>query len=104
VYREVRYKSHDTTEVLWSGSVTPDTFEFLGIHPLLGRSITLEDAKPGAPPVFMMSYNLWSKRFGRDPKVLGATLNLNGTPTALIGIMLRDSSSAAPASYGCRSS
>jgi predicted permease len=87
VYREVRYKSHDTTEVLWSGSVTPDAFEFLGIHPLLGRSITLEDAKPGAPPVFMMSYNLWSRRFGRDPKVLGATLNLNGTPTALIGIM-----------------
>jgi putative ABC transport system permease protein len=87
VYREVRYKSHDATEVFWGGSVTPDAFEFLGINPLLGRSITSEDAKPGAPPVFVMSYNLWTKRFGRDPKVLGTTHILNGTPMTLIGIM-----------------
>src|ERR1700722_16858302 len=37
-------------------SVTGNTFEFLGIPPLLGRAITRDDAKPGAPPVFVLSY------------------------------------------------
>jgi predicted permease len=87
VYREVRYKGREGTDIFFGGSVTPDTFEFLGMNPLLGRSITREDANADSPPVFVMSYNLWSKRFGRDPKVLGTTMILDGMPTTLIGIM-----------------
>jgi len=66
--------------------VTGNTFEFSGVMPLLGRWITPEDAKPDSPPVFMMSYPLWIRRFNRDPKIVGTTFTLNGTPTTLIGI------------------
>jgi putative ABC transport system permease protein len=87
IYREVRYTGNEGSDEFFGGWVTPDTFEFLGIKPLLGRPVTLEDAKPGSPPVFVMSYRLWTKRFNRDPKILGTTQTLNGTPVTLIGIM-----------------
>ena len=87
VYREVRYTGREGSDEFFGGWVSPDTFEFLGIKPLLGRPITSEDAKPGAPPVFVMSYRLWTKRFHRDPKILGTTQILNATPMTLIGIM-----------------
>jgi predicted permease len=87
VYRGVRYIGREGTDVFFGGWVTPDTFEVLGIKPLLGRPITREDAKPGAPPVFVMSYRLWTKLFHRDPRILGTTQTLNATPMTLIGIM-----------------
>ena len=68
-------------------SVTGNTFEFLGMPPLLGRSLTAEDAKPGAPPTFVLSYKAWRKKFAMDPNILGKVYTLNGQPTTLIGIM-----------------
>jgi putative ABC transport system permease protein len=67
--------------------VTANTFNYLGIPPLLGRTILPEDGDPGAPPVFVMNYRLWQREFGGDPKVLGTIFVLNGKPTTLIGIM-----------------
>src|ERR1700685_1842265 len=72
----------------WDGAtVTGNTFQFLGVGPLLGRWATPADAKPGAPPVFVMSYKLWHKRFSGDPSILGKTFTLNDTSRTLIGIM-----------------
>ena len=75
------------TEQFDGGTVTPNTFRFLGVPALFGRILTSEDAKPGVPPVFAMSYKMWSNRFNRDPGILGRTFALNGTPTTLVGIM-----------------
>lgn len=87
-YLDVRWKSaKGPTEQFLGGWVTPNTFEFLGIPPLLGRQVTQEDGKLGSRPVVAMSYRLWTRLFNRDRKVLGATLNLNGTPRTLIAIM-----------------
>jgi predicted permease len=72
----------------WDGAtVTGNTFQFLGVGPLLGRYATPADAKPGAAPVFVMSYKLWQKRFAGDPSVLGKAFTLNDTSRTLIGIM-----------------
>jgi putative ABC transport system permease protein len=86
-YTGVHYRSAGATEQFLGAWVTPNTFEFLGIEPLLGRQITREDGKAGSPPVFAISYTLWTKLFHRDPNVLGATLNLNGAPRTLVAIM-----------------
>lgn len=86
-YTDVHYKRSTGTEQLTGAWVTPNTFTFLGIKPLLGREITEADGKPSSPPVFVMSYALWAKLFNRDPNVLGATLNLSGTPRTLAAIM-----------------
>jgi len=72
----------------WSAEVvTTNTFDYLGVAPLLGRTIAQADGRPGAPPVFVMNYRFWQAEFGGDPKVLGTTFVLNGEPTTLVGIM-----------------
>jgi putative ABC transport system permease protein len=67
--------------------VSTNAFEYLGVAPLMGRTFSEEDGKPGAPPVFVMNYRLWQGEFGGDPKILGKVFVLNGTPTTLVGIM-----------------
>jgi putative ABC transport system permease protein len=77
--------------------LSANSFEFLGVPAALGRWATTEDAKPDAPPVFLMSYQLWREQFNGDPKILGKSFTftqnsesrrwLNGVPRTLIGIM-----------------
>ncbi len=69
------------------GLVSENMFRFLGVPALLGRALTPEDSKPGAPPVFTMNYKMWTKTYNQDPKILGQTFVINGTPTTLVGIM-----------------
>jgi putative ABC transport system permease protein len=56
--------------------VTANTFDYLGVPPLLGRGISQDDGGPDAPSVFVMSYRLWQQEFNSDPKILGKTFIL----------------------------
>src|SRR5271169_2776764 len=84
---DVLYRSGEGTQLLRGNHVTPGTFEFLGMPPLLGRVMQPADYEPGAPPVFVLRYKTWVNVFGADPKILNQTFVLNGTPRTLIGIM-----------------
>src|SRR5882762_779137 len=86
-YTDVLYASNGGVQQLQGAYVTTNTFPFLGVKPLLGRWITDGDGKPGAPPVFVMSFNFWKEQFNGDPKVLGTTLTLNSESRTLVGIM-----------------
>src|SRR5262245_57747575 len=83
----VLYDSGDGVEQFNGCYVTPNTFSFLGVPAQLGRGITRDDARPDAPPVFVMAHKLWVRRFNQDPTMVGKTFTLNGTPTTLVGIM-----------------
>jgi len=78
--RSVRYWPRGET-------VTANTFDFLGVPPLLGRTFSPEDGRPEAAPVFVMNYHFWQSEFGGDPKILNTIFILNGQPTTLVGIM-----------------
>ena len=84
---DVLYTTGDGTELFTGGKVTGNVFHFLGVPPLLGRGITPEDAKPAAPPVFVLAYKAWVKYFNQDPAIIGRSYVLNGVPTTLVGIM-----------------
>jgi putative ABC transport system permease protein len=79
--------SGDRLEPLDTDTVTGNAFQFLGVAPLLGRGILPDDAKPGAPPVFVLSYKVWLSRFGHDPNIVGQTFLLNDKRTTLVGIV-----------------
>ncbi len=81
------YTTRDGTERLTGTLCSGNLFQFLGVPALLGRTLVPNDARPGAPPVFVIRYNFWRARFNCDPTVLGQTLVLNGVPHTLVGIM-----------------
>ena len=84
---DILYTDRDGTLQFQGEWVTPNTFEFLGMQPLLGRMITRADGDTGAAPVFAMSYRLWKKQFNSDPTLVGKTLVLNGQPRTLVAVM-----------------
>ncbi len=50
-------------------------FGSFGLHPALGRLLSEnDDLKQGASPVAVLSYDYWTRRFNRDPKVIGRTM------------------------------
>jgi len=84
---DVLYTTREGMERLQGARVTSNTFDFLGIRPLLGRGLHPEDGKSGAPPVFAMSYKMWLKYCNRDPQALGKTFLFNNESRTLVGIM-----------------
>ena len=71
------------------GATTPEFLRVLGIQPVLGRFFTTAEDQPGAPPVAVLTYEAWRKRFGADPGVLGRTLTLDGQQFTVIGVLPR---------------
>src|SRR5581483_9971251 len=64
-------------------------FPMLGVRPVAGRDFLAEEDQPGAPRVAIFSYGLWERRFGRDPNVIGRSINLDGESVAVTGILPR---------------
>src|ERR1700683_3661843 len=85
--RDLLYRAGEGTLRFQGDYVTPGTFEFFGMPPLLGRVIQPADYEPGAPPVFVLRYKNWVKDFGADPTILNKNFLLNDTSRTLIGIM-----------------
>ncbi len=74
-------------ERVLSAVVTGNYFEVLGVRALAGRTFTRgEDETPAAPPVAVISHNLWQRRFGSDPALVGKTLVLSGQLFTVVGI------------------
>jgi predicted permease len=84
---DVLMTTAEGTEQVTGGAVTGNMFQFLGVSAILGRTLTPEDAAPGAPPVFVIAHKMWVKHFNSDPSVVGRTLVLNGVPTTAVGVM-----------------
>lgn len=58
-----------------------------GIRPVLGRNFSLDEDRPNAPRVALLSYALWKSRFGGDRRVLDKTLSLDAVATRIIGVL-----------------
>jgi putative ABC transport system permease protein len=74
-------------ESLTAGVVSGDTFQVLGVPPVMGRPLLPSDAKPGAPAVFVMSYKMWQEKFSGARNLLGKVYTLDDKPSTLVGIM-----------------
>ena len=67
--------------------VTHGLLDALGVTPILGRWLSPADMAPGGPPVVMLGYGYWQRRFGGDTAIVGRTIRVNGKPTEVVGIM-----------------
>ena len=79
----------DAAERVNAGFVTPGTFALLGVRPLVGQLFAPGDtAWEGSSPI-LISEELWESRLGRDPNIVGKTLNLNRGAREIIGVLPR---------------
>jgi predicted permease len=74
--------------------VSAGFFRTLGVKPALGRDFYDGEDKPETPHTALLSYAAWQKRYGRDPKILGQPVVLDGHTYTIVGVLPRDFSFA----------
>jgi len=74
-------------ERIAGGKVNYDLLPVLGVQPILGRMFSLDEDRPGAGAVVILSHALWSTRFASRQDVLGQTVDLDGSPYTVVGVM-----------------
>jgi predicted permease len=66
---------------------TANFFDVLGVRAVVGRTFLPEEgSKPGGHPVMVISYGLWQRRFGGDPRLVGKTVELNRHSFTIVGV------------------
>jgi macrolide transport system ATP-binding/permease protein len=67
--------------------VSGNYFSLLGVPAITGRTFTTDDDQiPNGHPVVMLSYGYWTRRFDRDPSVIGKVISFSARPFTVIGI------------------
>lgn len=67
--------------------VSEDYFELFDIKPIVGRSISLDDARGAAPAVVLLGHRYWQARFGGDRAVVGREVRIDNQPFTIIGVV-----------------
>ena len=70
-----------------AGRVSGDYFAVLGVGPHLGRLLNRDDDVPNAAKVIVLSYGLWQRRYGGDPRMVGQAITVDGEAATVAGVM-----------------
>ena len=69
--------------------VSSNLLPMLGQAAAVGRIFAPNEDSPGRPATAVLSYGMWLRHFGADPKMIGKSVTLNGVPYEVVGIMPR---------------
>lgn len=83
----INWTGGDLPLQLRSGQVSAAYFRLFGAPVVLGRTFSAEEDKPNAGHVAVISEGLWTRRFSRDPNIIGKTIELGGQPHTIIGVI-----------------
>jgi putative ABC transport system permease protein len=72
---------------LEGASVSAGFFELLRVRPILGRTFRADENESGKHKVALLSHGLWVRRFGGESGVVGRSINIDGTPFTVVGVM-----------------
>jgi putative ABC transport system permease protein len=87
----------DHPEQVQGVHVSADYFAMLGAPVVAGRTFTAAEDSPHGGYVTMLSYSLWKSRFGANPNVVGSTIQLDGQPYLIVGVIGRSFVTDTPA-------
>jgi predicted permease len=82
----VNFSEGDQPERVNTAFVTANMFKVLGVSPTRGRPFTAEEDRPNVDPVAVLSHELWTRKLGADPSVVGRRIEINGRKTTVVGI------------------
>jgi putative ABC transport system permease protein len=77
----------DRPEQLRSGQVSANYFHLFGAPIVMGRGFSADEDRPNGDKVVVLSYGLWSRRFGSDQHILGKTISISGDPHVVVGVV-----------------
>jgi putative ABC transport system permease protein len=80
----------DRPERLEVAAVSPALFDALGARAALGRTFRAEEEQEGRDQVVILTHDFWRRRYATDPGVVNRTLQLNGRPYTVVGVMPED--------------
>jgi predicted permease len=86
----VNYTGGGFPEQLRASQVSADYFTLFKAPVLRGRTFSDAEDRPNGTRVAVLSYTLWTRRFGSDPNVIGRTISLSGDAYEVIGILGAD--------------
>lgn len=84
--RQLSVVAHGRAELASGFVASGNYFDVLGVRAAIGRTFTPDDDRPGATPVAVLSHGYWMRRFGGDPSVLGAVLQINTVSVTVVGV------------------
>jgi putative ABC transport system permease protein len=85
---DLTYKSDQEMEKAHLQYVSASMFATFGLRPASGRLLTEnDDLKSGTSPFAVLSYEYWTQRFGKDPKVIGRAFRLGNTLYEIVGVV-----------------
>lgn len=80
----------DSPERLSGEFVESSYFDLLGIRAIAGRTFSADETRaPGSAPLALLGYGVWSRRFGSNPAIVGHSVDLNGVPHTVVGVLPR---------------
>jgi putative ABC transport system permease protein len=75
------------SERIRAGFIDKEVLPVLGVEPALGRGFTAEEDVPNGPSVILLGHDVWQRRFGADPSVVGRSIQVNGRARVVVGVM-----------------
>ncbi|MGH9487044.1 MAG: ABC transporter permease [Terriglobales bacterium] len=72
---------------VYGATVTASMFPTLGVKPLLGRNFSAAEDQPGRNNVILISAGFWRSEFHSNPAIVGQSIDLNGQPNVIIGVL-----------------
>jgi putative ABC transport system permease protein len=89
LYTGARYDITGTgkPEAITASPVSADFFSVLGMQPLHGRTFLPEEDNPGKNHEVVLSYKFWQTHYGSDPNVVGKSIDFDGEPYTIVGVM-----------------
>ena len=67
--------------------VSDNFFDILGVRPQFGRTFTAEECQWNGPKAVLLGHDLWTRRFGADPAVVGSPVTLNDEAHTIVGVL-----------------
>lgn len=77
----------ERSERIRAAQASASLFDVLAFHPQLGRLLTVADNESQQPTVVVLGNGYWTRRFGADPGVVGKTIDLEGYPMTVVGVL-----------------
>jgi putative ABC transport system permease protein len=90
-FRRVSFNlsTNSTAEQVEGFQIAPDFLPMLGVQPAIGRGFAQGEAEPGRDGVVLLTDGLWRREFDADPNILGRSIDVDGTPCIVVGVLAR---------------